>query len=188
MVLNASALPLHHSDLLFFVPFPRHMTYDKSYHHREVIKYIRSEWCRGRALALKTIGRGFAPRQRFVFFTRRLGQRVSIYQSYYGREETSNCRSAWGRGKALAFKTIGRGFAPRQSLSFSHVDLGNAFQFINNIIAERRLKTTGRSGVGVRLRVKKTKRCRGANPQPVGLNASALPLHHSDLQFLVSSL
>ena len=71
MVLNACALPIHHSDLLFLVPFPRHMTYDKSYHHREEIKYNRSEWCSGRALAFKTIGRGFAPRQRFVFFTRR---------------------------------------------------------------------------------------------------------------------
>ena len=30
------------------------------------------------------------------------------------------------------------------------VELGDAFQFINNIIAERRLKTTGRSGVGER--------------------------------------
>ena len=29
----------------------------------------RSAWCRGRALTFKTIGRGFAPRQRFVFFT-----------------------------------------------------------------------------------------------------------------------
>ena len=39
MVLNASALPLPHTDLQFIVPFPRHMTYDKSYHHREEIKY-----------------------------------------------------------------------------------------------------------------------------------------------------
>ena len=32
----------------------------------------------------------------------------------------------------------------------------------------------------LRRRVKK-KRCRGANPGPMVLNASALPLHHSDL-------
>ena len=49
-----------------------------------------SEWCGGRALAFKTIGRGFAPRQHFVFFTRRRRRRVSIYQSYYGREETKD--------------------------------------------------------------------------------------------------
>ena len=30
---------------------------------------------------------------------------------------------------------IGRGFAPRQSLSFSHVDVGDAFQIINHISA-----------------------------------------------------
>ena len=40
-----------------------------------------------------------------------------------------------------------KGFESRQSLSFSHVDVDDAFQFINNIIAERRLKTTGRGGV-----------------------------------------
>ena len=85
------------------------MTYDKSYHHRE-------EWCSGRALAFKTIGPGFAPRQRFVFFTRRRWRRVSIYQSYYGREGPTG-RSGVG-DKALAFKTIGRGFAPRQPFLF----------------------------------------------------------------------
>ena len=83
------------------------MTYDKSYHHREEIKYNRSEWCSGRAQAFKTIGRGFAPRQRFVFFTRRRSERLSIYQSYYGREEINNSRSEWRSGKALAFKTTG---------------------------------------------------------------------------------
>ena len=50
---------------------------------------------------------------------------------------TKHCRSEWGRGKALACNTIGRGFAPRQNLSFSHVDVGDAFQFINHISAER---------------------------------------------------
>ena len=107
------------------------MTYDKSYHHREEIKYNRSEWCSGKALAFKTIGRGFAPRQRFVFFTRGRRRGVLIYQSYYGREEIKYNRSEWCSGKALAFKTIGRGFA----LSFSHVDVGEAFQFINHISA-----------------------------------------------------
>ena len=33
--------------------------------------------------------------------------------------------------------------------SFSHVDVGDAFQFINHIMAERRRNTTGRSGVVV---------------------------------------
>ena len=66
-----------------------------------------------------SIGRGFAPHNRFVFFfTRRRRRRVSIYQSYYGREETKYSRSEWGRGRALTFKTIGRGFAPRQRFVF----------------------------------------------------------------------
>ena len=92
---------------------------------REETKYNRFEWCGRRR------------------------RRVSIYQSYYGREE-AKYRSEWGRGKALAFqfikasKTIGRGFAPRQSLSFSHVDVGDAFQFINHIMAEGRRNTAGR--------------------------------------------
>ena len=30
----------------------------------------RSEWGRGKALAFKTIGRGFTPRNRFLFLTR----------------------------------------------------------------------------------------------------------------------
>ena len=70
---------------------------------------IRSEWCSGRALALKTIGRGFMPRQPFLFFTRRRRLRVSLYQSYIG------------------------GLPPVSTLSFSHVDVGDAFQFINHI-------------------------------------------------------
>ena len=71
-----------------------------------------------RALAFKTIGRGFAHRQHFGFFTCRRRRRVSIYQSYYGREETKENRSEWCGGRALAFKTIGRGFAPRQHFGF----------------------------------------------------------------------
>ena len=102
MVLNASALPLRHSDLQCFVQF---------INHREEIKYNRSEWCSGRAQAFKTIGHGFAPRQRFVFFTRRRRRRVSIYQSYIG------------------------GLPPASAFSFSHVDVGDAFQFINHISA-----------------------------------------------------
>ena len=129
---------------------------------------------RGKAQAFKTIGRGFAPRQRFVFFTRRRRRRLSIYQSYYGREEINNNMSEWCRGKAPAFKTIGRGFAPRQSLSFSHVDVGDAFQFINHIMAERRRDTAGRSGVGVR-------RWR-SKPQVVGSRpVSALSFSHVDV-------
>ena len=35
------------------------------------------------------------------------------------------------------------------ALSFSDVDVGDVFQFINHIIAERRRNTKGRSGVVV---------------------------------------
>ena len=49
---------------------------------------------------------------------------------------------------------------PVNPFSFSHVDVGDAFQFINHIMAERRRNTTGRSGVVVgRWR---------SNPQVVG--------------------
>ena len=54
-----------------------------------------------------------------------------------------HCRSAWGRGKALAFKTIGRGFGLDSALPFSHVDVGDAFQFINHIMAGKRRNTAG---------------------------------------------
>ena len=39
--------------------------YNSYYHREEIKKYNRSEWCSGRALAFKTIGRGFASRNCF---------------------------------------------------------------------------------------------------------------------------
>ena len=141
------------------------MTYDKSYHHREEIKYNRSEWCSGRAQAFKTIGHGFAPRQRFVFFTRPRRRRVSIYQSYIG------------------------GLPPASAFSFSHVDVGDAFQFINHISANpyRPAVSCPLSGLydlqiemcRLRRRVKKkTKRLWGANPRPMdkGYDRQHIPL------------
>ena len=111
----------------------RRLSIYQSYYGREEVNNSRSEWRSGKALAFKTTGRGFTPRQAFLFFTRRRRRRVSIHQSYYGREEINNNRSEWCSGRALAFKTIGRGFAPRQSLSFSNVDIDDACQFINHI-------------------------------------------------------
>ena len=63
----------------------------------------RSEWGRGKARAFKTIGRGFAPRQPFLFFTRRRRRCVSLYTSYIG------------------------GLPPASALSFSHVDVASPF-------------------------------------------------------------
>ena len=40
-----------------------------------------------KALAFKPTGRGFAPRQPFLFFERRRRRLVSIYQSYIGRDQ-----------------------------------------------------------------------------------------------------
>ena len=113
MVLNDSALPLRHSNLQCLVQF---------INHREEIKYNSSEWCSGRALAFKTIGRGFAPRQRFVFFTRRRRRRVSIFQSDIG------------------------GLPPASALSFSHVNVGDAFQFINHMSRSKERQSGGASG------------------------------------------
>ena len=49
-------------------------------------------------------------------------------------ERRGNTTGRSGVGdKALAFRPTGRGFAPRQSLSFSHGDVGDGFQFINHI-------------------------------------------------------
>ena len=78
-------------------------------YHREETRNCRSEWCSGRALSFKTIGRGFAPRNCFVFSFIRRRRRVSIYQSYIG------------------------GLPPASALSFSHADVGDALQFINHI-------------------------------------------------------
>ena len=44
-------------------------------------KALAGGWCIGRALAVKTIGRGFAPRTRFVFFRRR--RRVRLLAATY---------------------------------------------------------------------------------------------------------
>ena len=100
-----SALPLHHSDLLYFCPLCDNMIHNlngqrflyfsfirrrrrfliyKSYYGREETKYNRSEWCSGRALAFKTTGRWFDSRHPFLFFRRRHRRRVSIYNSYIG--------------------------------------------------------------------------------------------------------
>ena len=97
-IIQISGVRLHHSDLLVFLseratcekekalavrklttfgfesqrptPTPRRPGVSCiSYYRREEPIYNRSEWCRGKALAFKTRGRGFAPRQRFVFFT-----------------------------------------------------------------------------------------------------------------------
>ena len=60
------------------------------------------------------------------------------------------------------------------ALSFSHVDVGDAFQFIDHIMAERRRDTAGRSGVGVR-------RWR-SKPQVVGSRpVSTLSFSHVDV-------
>ena len=72
------------------------------------------------------------------------------------------------------------------ALSFSHVDVGDAFQFINHIYrrfaSRQRIVLFAAKSVAY---VWKKKGWRGANPRPMVLNASALPLHHSDLMFHV---
>ena len=70
-------------------------------------KYNRSEWRSGKALAFETIGRGFAPRQRFLVFTRGRRRRFSflIYSNRYTKHT----------------------YASYMFLSFSHVDQGAAF-------------------------------------------------------------
>ena len=55
----------------------------------------RSEWGRCKALAFKTIGRGFAPRQRFFYFRDRLLSGVlhqPILQAYEGVFEPGTSR------------------------------------------------------------------------------------------------
>ena len=142
-------------------------------------------YCRGKVLEFKTRDRGFAPRQPFPFFRRRRRRRFYNYQSYLG-------------------------FASSQSLSSSHVDVGDAFQFINGRPTGPTFKTIGRGFASRhcflffrmcrgksyaaaksrtrRLGLEKKKRWQGANPRPIDLKASALPLHHSNLWFIVSYL
>ena len=107
----------------------------------------RSAWGRGKAQAFKAIGRGFTPRQRFVFFTRRRRRRVSIYQSYIG------------------------GLPPASALSFSHVYVGNAFQFITPTDSFSIYQSYNGG-------LKKRKGWRGANPRPMdkGYDRQHIPL------------
>ena len=84
------------------------------------------------------------------------------------------------------------GSRPTTALSFfSHVDLGDAFQFVDHtaLRGDKKLQVGRGSPIyethRLRRRVKKRKSWRGANPRPVGLNASAFPLPHSDLQCFV---
>ena len=68
----------------------------------------------GRALAFKTTGRGFAPRQRFLFFTRRLDKVFKLINQISQRGDMKHQVR-----KLLAFKTIGL---------FPSSDVGDAFQ------------------------------------------------------------
>ena len=111
------------------------------YYRREETKYIRSAWCSGRALAFKTIGRGFAPRQSLSFSNVDVGDAFQFMNHIMSERYTCEKKSArrWREANPLSLvlnsSDIGHGFAPRQSLSFSHVDVGDAFQFINHISA-----------------------------------------------------
>ena len=78
----------------------------------------RSEWRRGKSLEFKTRDRGFASPQQRTQAYNFTDEFVSIYKSYYRREEIKYNRSEWCSGRALAFKTIGCGFAPRQRFVF----------------------------------------------------------------------
>ena len=51
----------------------------------------------------------------------------------------------WCRGNALAFKSIGGGFAPRPVLSFSYVAVDDAFLIINHI-SQRKCRSERRRG------------------------------------------
>ena len=90
-----------------------------------------------------------------------------------------------------------KGFESRQSLSFSHVDIGDAFQFILSPSSDvwKRQSAGWRQTADIWLinwnasptsTCEKDKIWRGANPRPMVLHASALPLPQADLQFLVS--
>ena len=87
--------------------------YNSYYHREEIKKYNRSEWCSGRALAFKTIGRGFASRN--CFFSQ-----VHIEHILVNVKKRQN----------MEFKNRGRWFKSRQSFFFPDVDVGVAFQFI----------------------------------------------------------
>ena len=103
-----------------------------------------------KALAFKPTGRGFAPRQRFVFFTRPRRQRVLIYQSYYRRKEKNTTGRSGVGDKALAFKPTGRGFAPRQRFVFFTRPRRRRVSIYQSYYRREEKNTTGRSGVGVR--------------------------------------
>ena len=70
----------------------------------------------GKALAFKTVGRGFAP-PRVVFFMHRRRRRLSIYKSYIAekRDETTGMS---GVGVTLAFKCRDRRVDSRQCFFF----------------------------------------------------------------------
>ena len=118
-----------------------------------------------KALAFKPTGRGFAPRQSLSFSHVDVGDAFQFI-NHIMAERGRNTAGRSGVGdKALAFKPTGRGFAPRQSLSFSHVDVGDAFQFMNHIMAERYTCEN-----------KSARRWQEANPMSLVFNSSALSL------------
>ena len=91
----------------------------------------------------------------------------------------------------LEFATRDRGSPPASNFSLSDVDVGDALQFINHISHRSWVRASysalsfSHVDVGDPFQFDVW---RGANPRPMVLNVSALPLHHSDLLYFVSSL
>ena len=124
---------------------------------------------------------------------------VDTYTLYYRREETKNNRSEWCSGRALAFKTIGRGFAPRQPVFFSNV--GDAFASWPWFMYDLPRRTTALSFLAPRHMIGKLKRVAYIfTRRPFSLyNSDTLdalqfwmtapyPLHHYDLLVLLCDI
>ena len=81
------------------------------------------------------------------------------------------------------------------ALFFSHVDVGDALQVINQISVVRLppahfniFQSVYLTRLRVRLRLKKTNRWREANHLSLVLNSSALPISHSDLLLQINHI
>ena len=133
VVLNASALPVHHSDPLYFSPLCDNMIYNLN---ADLCFEIVLTFQRLTPTPLPPVGLSL----RYIIYELNFPH---VYRLVSSPRRVQMCR--------------GKSYVP----------------------AKRRTH---------RLRLKKTKCVRGANPRPMVLNASALPLHHSDLLYFVSSL
>ena len=143
MVLNASAFPLPHADLQCFVQFINHIIAERR-QNKTGRGGVLVRRCRSKPQVM-----GSRPASALSFSHVHVGDAFQfVHHIMAERRRNTTGRSGVVVGRCRSKPQV-VGSRPASALSFSHVHVGDAFQFNNHIMAERRQNITGRSGVVV---------------------------------------